>query len=182
MGLYRVYILPLLRDKTILNSLGKMTEGINIELALELSEAICRSAGTELSDLIYVAERLKTAEDLENVHAEGYGTWPPGVAISVNADYIGPIFLWKRGAIGSHAERTHEQAIFDYFKDLGDRTGLIFQTFKQISGTYTPTIHSRGFCKFSIETRPSSGKPLNIIVTQYYTYEQELAHRASREK
>ena len=154
-----------------------MADGIDMELALELSEAICRSGGTELSDLIYVAKRLKTADDLKNVRAAVELKWPK-IQIAVMVDYSGPFLFWNRGDIGSIDERRHEESILDYFKDLSTRTGLAFQKFGRISGTSGPTINSKGFCKFYIETIVPSGKQRDVILTQHYTYEQaELARQ-----
>ena len=150
-----------------------------MELALELSEAICRSGGTELTDLIYVAERLKTADDLGNVRPEII-TEIPKSHIVVKADYLGPKIFWKLEAIGSDADKRHYQEIADYFEDLGKRVGLElkYQNRGGFGGSY-PNTTSPGYKILHADASTPSGKPLNIFLTQYYTYEQELAHRAS---
>ena len=154
-----------------------MNEEFDVELALRLSESLCRSGMTELSDIVYVAGRLMKAEDLDNVRPGiellSKGNYQPSVpTIVVKADYVGPEKFWKYEDRGSPAEEMRVKRLINHFEDLGKRTGLEFMKLKEMNAA-GPDRVSKGYKPFSLEILAPSGKPLNIIVTQYYTLEQE---------
>lgn len=146
-----------------------MAETINVGLAISQFEGLCRSAGIELSDLLYVAEGLTKADDLQNLHPEP--KYPKG--LEMHADYVGEKPLWK----------DQEKMVAEYFWDLANRTGLELKTRRGCGITGCgPTPNSLGYHNFFSQIATPSGKPMEFVLTQYYTYEQERAHIAEKRR
>ena len=163
---------------------NKMTqEELDTKLAIELFGRFCGIYEVELTDLVYIAGKMKQADDLKGVsliihHGDHTENWAENIALK--ATYKGTDTFWTFKCLATNEGRvsTSDVEVEKYFQDLGQRVGLQFQNARHSSisgsiykyfGDGTVEIPREATVKISADAIAPSGKTLQVRVSQFYT-------------